>query len=190
MKLSILIPSTEDRNKMVFLLLEHLHNQIEKENVVADVEIITDIDNGEISVGAKRQRLIEKARGEYLIFIDSDDWVSDDYLKLIISAIGNNPDVVGFNGYMTHNGINREGFQISKDLSYITIKDAKGNNFYSRHTNHLCPIKREIALKIGYRDMKFQEDYDYAVRLKKSGLLKTEHFIDSELYHYKYVKNK
>lgn len=188
--LSILIPSTNDRNDMLYNLLDHLHYQLEEEKLEDKVEIITDIDNGEESIGNKRQRLIQKAKGEWICFIDSDDWVANDYIEWIFLAMKENPDVINFSGFMTTSGANRENFKIGKDFPYITIKDAHGRNEYYRYSNHLSIIKRIIALQIGYKNLRFAEDYDYAKRLKESGLIKTEYLIDAELYHYKYVKVK
>ena len=107
-----------------------------------------------------------------------------------MEAIKQKPDVISFNDYMTTKGTNRENFKIMKDLPYMTISDAHGRNEYLRYNNHLSPIKREIALKIGYKDMKFAEDFDYAKRLKVSGLIKTEYYINKDLYHYKYIPDK
>lgn len=188
--LSILIPSTRDRNEMLYVLLGHLHYQIDKEKLTDKVEIITDIDGGELSIGLKRQRLIEKSKGRYVVFIDSDDWVANDYIEEIFLAMPSSPDVINFSGYMTTDNANREEFRIGKDLPYITIQDAHGKNEYLRHSNHLSIIKRQIALQIGFKDLRFAEDYDYSLRLKNSQLIKTEIFIPTALYHYRYKKNK
>jgi len=188
--LSVLIPSTFDRNEMMMELVKSIYNQTIALDAGDEVEIITDVDDRETSIGSKRQRMIERASGEYVVFIDSDDEISDDYLLVILNAIKSNPDVISFNGWMTTNGRNRENFKIMKDLPYITIKDANGNSEYLRFCNHLCPIKKSIALKIGYRDMKFAEDFDYAKRLKESGLIQKEVYINNDLYHYKFIKDK
>jgi glycosyltransferase involved in cell wall biosynthesis len=189
--LSILIPTTPDREKVLYELLSELHNQIEKGGYDSFVEILVETDNKELSVGKKRQMLLEKARGKYVIFIDDDDEVSEDYLSSILEVIEkDNPDVIGFTGFMTTNGIKRENFKISRDFPYTTITDTFGNNEYLRFNNHISPIKREIALKVGFKDMVFGEDYDYAKRLKESGLVKTETYINKDLYHYKYIYKK
>lgn len=189
--LSVLIPTLPDRKDFLFDLLDELHYQMEQWNIENEVEIITDDEGKNLSIGAKRQRLLEKAKGEYITFIDDDDEVINDYLWVIILGIKNTkPDVVSFNGYMTTNGKGREKFKIRKNFPYITLQHADGKNEYLRCNNHLSPIKREIALKIGYKDLSFAEDYDYAKRLKESGLIKTEYYFDGDLYHYKYIPHK
>lgn len=178
MKLSILICTIPKRQYMLRVLLKELEKQ-----KTDQVEILTDNEKG--SIGAKRQRLIEKATGEYVVFIDDDDMVSKDYISSILFAIESKPDVVGFMGWITTNGRNKTNFKISKDCEYKTTP--KG---YERFNNHLSPVKREIALQIGYKDISWEEDYDYAVRLTNSGLIKTERFISKALYYYQYVTKK
>lgn len=146
------------------------------------VEILVDRDAGK--VGAKRQRLIEKAQGSYVVFIDDDDGVAPDYLSSIIPALGQY-DVVGFQGEISTNGRNVRLFTISKEHNY----EEKGNIYY-RYNNHLSPVRREIALQIGYKDMGHGEDFDYATRLKESGLIKTEKYIYKALYFYRYISRK
>lgn len=189
-KLSILIPSIFDRKEMLGKLLDDLYDQMLCEAATHEVEIITDVDDGILSIGKKRQGMIERAKGEYVVQVDDDDELPNYYIKEILKAMEENPDVIGFDGYMTTNGKNRENFKISKDLPYTSIWDAHGNKEYVRFNNHLSPIKREIALNIGFKDMRFGEDYDYAKRLKESGLVKTEVYIHKDMYHYKYIKNK
>ena len=189
-KLSILIPSTFDRKEMLGKLLDNLYDQMLFEAVTPQVEIITDVDDGTLSIGKKRQGMIEKARGEYIVQVDSDDELPNYYIKEILKSIEDNPDVIGFDGYMTTDSKNRENFKISKDLPYTTIWDAYGNKDHLRYNNHLSPIKRNIALKIGFKDMRFAEDYDYAKRLKESGLIKTEVYIHKDMYHYKFNSKK
>ena len=58
-----------------------------------DVEIINQ-ENGGLS--AARNAGVKKAKGEYLIFLDSDDYIEKDLLKKINDSIKDNPDVVRF----------------------------------------------------------------------------------------------
>lgn len=149
------------------------------------VEIIVNHHEND-SVGKKRNELLLQANNEYVVFIDDDDDISPLYIECIMAAIKYRPDVVGFNGFMTTNGDNPLQFKISKNCDYVT-HNMDGIRFFERCNNHLSPIKREIALAIGYKDMKAYEDFDYAIRLRDSGLIKTEVFINIELYHYQYA---
>lgn len=185
--LSVLIPTTHSRQELLYGLLSELHKQADELNIYNSIEIIVELDGGELTVGCKREILLEKAKGKYVVHIDDDDEISADYLKEIVKAIYTNCDVVGFEGYMTTSGSKRENFKISKNLPYMTVQDAYGNNEYLRFNNHLCPIKREIALQIGFKDVRIFEDYDYALRLKQSRLIKTETYIPKSLYHYRYI---
>lgn len=175
MKLSILIPSTYDRLDCTRALVSKLNSQIQE-----GVSITTKFDNRELSIGAKRQLMIEESDSEYIVFIDSDDWVSDDYISSILTALQSNPDSVGFKIKCEGTKFT-EGIVTNKFPKWATVKGV-----YQRTPYQKSPIKREIALAIGYKDLRFAEDADYSKRLKKSKLIKTEEFIDEYLYIYKY----
>lgn len=179
MILSILICTIPKRKIMFDRLFDSLSRQADG----SIVQIISDDQPG--TIGAKRQRLIESAKGDYVVFIDDDDLVTTDYVRVILNAIESRPDVIGFYGWITTNGKHQKQFKISKDCEYVDTPRR-----YDRFNNHLSPVKRSIALQIGYKDISWQEDYDYAVRLKESGLVKTEVFIPKSLYFYRYVTKK
>lgn len=181
MILSILICTIPKRRDLFYKLTLELRAQILA--CGAEVEILADNMGG--TIGAKRQRLLEKASGDYVAFIDDDDWIAEDYVSSIVKAAEFNTDVIGFLGWITTNGQQKKQFKISKYCEYKTTP--KG---YERFNNHLSPVKREIALQIGYKDISWEEDYDYAYRLHKSGLVKTENFIHKYLYFYRYVTKK
>ena len=145
------------------------------------IEILTHIDGGQKPVGQKRNELLLAAKGMYVAFIDDDDLICTTYMEEIQQALESLPDCVGFEGYMTTDGRDKKKFKISKAFDY-----AEDDKFYYRPINHLCPVKRDIALHIGYPNINCGEDYDYCMRLKKSGLLKKEVYIAKELYHYRF----
>ena len=88
-KLSILICSVQDRDREENLKnIEHeLKDQICKNYAENIVEILIEKDNREMSVGRKRNVLIDKAKGEYVCFIDDDDFISKDYLNIILDYL-------------------------------------------------------------------------------------------------------
>jgi len=177
-KLSILIPSTFDRLEMTQELVDFLEKQ-----KVPGVDITVKFDNKEISIGAKRQQMIEEAKGEYIVFIDSDDMVTEDYTSTLMGAIIGKPDCIGFDVECS----GTKGKTASVSNKWHSWGDLKGGYDYVRTPYHLTPIKREIALKIGYKDLRFAEDNDYSKRLKNSGLIKYEIYIGKVMYYYQYV---
>jgi len=177
--LSLLIPTLPQRRAMFERLTAELRSQIQ----AAQVEVEVLADNGIGTVGAKRQRLLEKSQGKYVCFVDDDDWVTPEYVHSLLKACSEGKDAVGFRGWMTTNGKKPEDFSISRVHEYT-----KRNGVYLRYNNHLTPVRREIALKVGFKDSSFGEDYDYATRLRP--FIKTETYIDKKLYHYRYITKK
>jgi len=74
MLLSLLICSLKDRQGYLERLMQILDPQLS--GIEDKVEVIVELDNGERSIGAKRNALLDKAKGEYLAFIDDDDIIS------------------------------------------------------------------------------------------------------------------
>lgn len=152
------------------------------QDVVKGVEILFEKDNKEISVGAKAQKLLERSRGEYVVYIDDDDMAPSYYVRMILEAMEQKPDCIGF----LINCTGTTGKTASASNIWEDWKDNEGGFDYVRTIYHKNPVKREIALRIGYKDMRFGEDYEYSKRLKQSGLLVNEVFIGEVMYEYRY----
>ena len=58
-----------------------------------DVKVINQKNQG---LSAARNRGVKEATGEYLLFIDSDDYIEKDLLKELAKSLKNNPDIVRF----------------------------------------------------------------------------------------------
>lgn len=177
-KLSILIRVAPVHELIVKDLIDHLMNQSNE-----SVEILIDFDK-EISSGKKAQWLLEQAKGEYIVFVDADDWVPGYYVSEILKAIKTNPDCIATNGNMTTNGENDIKWFLSKDFENQTRYSPIGEKYYLRKTNHISPVRRELALKVGFPDISNAEDKDYSERLNQ--YLKTEVKIDLPMYHYRF----
>lgn len=181
-KLSILIPSTFNRQLITDLLVGNVQNQINDLGVSHQVNIITDIDNKEASIGAKRQRMLLAAKGEYVVSIDSDDAIMTDYLAEIWRGIKEQPDCITFE--ISCSGIKGKRANVSN--KYSDWMDNVDGFDYVRLPYHKTPIKRNLALEIGFLDLRFGEDYDFSRRLKESKLIQSEYHIEKPLYHYQY----
>jgi glycosyltransferase involved in cell wall biosynthesis len=180
--LSILIPSTTDRKEMTDKLYHYLQAQVLFSNLDEKVEIIVDMDNKEVSIGAKRQRMIEKAKGKYVVQIDSDDWIPDDYLQVIIPELQKDPDCIGHRIECS----GTPGTTESVSSAYEKWCEKQHGFDYIRTPYPKVPIKRDICLAVGYKDQRYGEDHNFAIRLKQSGLIHSEIYIDQVLYFYRY----
>ena len=148
------------------------------------LEIIINEDNGEKTIGTKRNEIIRKSSGEYFCFIDDDDIISDNYFELIFDAFKENPDGVGFKGMYYEKEFSKMVFEHNFDNK----THFKNHNIQKRPLNHLKPIKTELVRKIPYKEINYGEDLDFGNRVKN--LLKSGKFINYILYHYLYDPQK
>lgn len=185
--LSILICTMYSRDSYFQRLLVKLREQ---EN--SDIEIHYEIDDGTMSIGEKRNKLLDKSNGKYIAFIDDDDMVADDYIKLVLDAINKSePDVIGIHLLMTVDGQNEERTYHSLKYDHWYDEpdpDRNGKRRYFRNPNHLNPVKREHAMKTRFPSIDFGEDKKYSENLLP--YLKTEEYIESPIYYYEYRSTK
>jgi glycosyltransferase involved in cell wall biosynthesis len=181
-ELSILILTLPTRIDLYSRLIKSLNQQVIENNLMHRVQILTLGDTKEISVGEKRNILLNKSIGRYVCFIDDDDVIATNYLSVIMSALDSNADVITFCGDYVENEI-RTPFSISM----VHRGNYNHTNMFYRLPNHLCPVKREIALSCQFTDKNFGEDSDYAEKI--NNYLKNEFHIQEKLYFYMYDSN-
>jgi glycosyltransferase involved in cell wall biosynthesis len=183
MILSILIPTLPNEYAFLKRLMAVLRPQVER--YPGQIEILLDDRGKSVTTGEKRNYLIKQSIGEYVVFIDTDDLVPIYYIDEIMKAAKKDSDCITFRGFMTTDGKNREPFVLRMSESY----EKRGNTYY-RWPNHIVPIKRQIAAAILFPNKTFGEDYAWSKKINDMGLIKTETFIDKEMYHYDYRKKK
>lgn len=182
--LSILIPTLESRGNMLSKCLDSLNHKDYKDKV----EILLEFDNKECSIGEKRNLLLNRAKGDYVCFIDDDDIVSKNYLKNIFEGIKKEVDCCSLRGVITFDGQNPKLFEHS--IRYSDYKTTENLITYERYPNHLNCIKSSIAKQFVFPNINHGEDSDWAYKINQSGLIKSEHYIDEVMYHYKFITNK
>lgn len=178
--LSICICSIVTRRHFLDRLLEIISPQL-----CDRVELLMAIDSGEESIGSKRQRLLEAARGDYVVSIDDDDTITTDYVAEILAAIARTPDVDAITFRATRyadgdfDGVTHYSMTHTGNRSWQRTDAGK---LYMRWPQHITPIRRQLALEIGFVDIDFGEDAAFAEDLRP--LLRSEQHIPKVLYTY------
>ncbi len=180
--LSILIATMESRLPLYTRLREELARQSAAPGAGAAVEIRALSDDGIEALGAKRNQLMDRARGRFLVFVDDDDRVSPDYVRIILAAIRENPaaDCISHAGEITFCG--RHPRKLVHSIRYTDWYECRGE--YVRPPCHITPIRSEIARHYRFADVDYAEDMDWALRMSRDGALRQEVLLDTVLYHY------
>ena len=180
--LSILICTIPERKSMFIEILNRL--TLLKQKTSLTVEVLFD-GKMDLSVGKKRNNLLDRAIGTYCCFVDDDDKVTDDYYSVIEDS-KLEYDCISLNGMMYNDGKSHLPFFHSlKYTSWIDTESA-----YYRNPNHLNPMKTSIARQIRFTDKNYGEDRDFSKALLESGLLQTEYEHDKLQYLYMFIKDK
>lgn len=204
--LSILIPTTYDRALFLDKLNYQINSQIgpsSKFDLLAsreylelsvttynDVEVIVYFDKKQHSIGSKRNELLDRSNGKYIAFIDDDDRISDDYFNLLIPGLEKGVDCCSLKGIITEDGQNPLLFEHSIKYNEYKTNPEGIPVRYERYPNHLNAIRSDIARQFKFPEKNHGEDTDWATQIFKSGLLKTEYYIDEVLYYYDYRSKK
>lgn len=180
MRLSVLVPSVSSRyDTFARNIQAQLFEQYERlsEQQKQQVEIIVLTDTKSMMLGDKRNKMLELAQGEYVAFVDDDDRVEPDYIEALLGNCF---------------GVDAVTFAVSVSLDgappkpcFYSIKHKRDANLpdrYLRIPNHICAVKRTLALQARFPSKLCGEDSEYAKRLLP--LLRTERRIERVLYHY------
>lgn len=177
-KLSILVPTVPSRIDNYFpRIINQLNKQVGDRK---DIEIIGLFDNKRKTTGSKRQDLLNIARGEYVVFVDDDDRVSDNYISSIMEAIQINPgvDCIVFHASIRINGGASRICKFSIAYDYQNLP----NGEMLRKPSHIMVWRAAIAKKHAFADMVHGEDVNWVNRAIRD--INTQHCIDRVLYHY------
>lgn len=165
-ELSVLIPTTPRRRARLERLVAVLDDDLRRINprsrrrVEIMIESDAHVDDGGPPIGARRQRLLERARGEYVCFIDDDDYVSAGYLDRALFSARGDPDVLpldvrAFLGDgawwdYEHSARHGTGWREAPIGRFLEDRAGRARLRGVRYPNHLNVIRRTIALAQGF----------------------------------------
>ncbi len=129
-------------------------------------------------VSSARNYGLNKARGEYISFIDSDDFISENYVESIMELIDNNIDMIAL-GHLRYNEISKTSVVVkhnftnktytSNELKQIIIDDGRFNGFTVASACAVCfrmSILRENNIL-----------FDETVKYNEDGLFTSEYVL-------------
>ena len=158
------------------------------------IKYINNIENRGVS--ASRNIGLENATGDYVMFVDSDDWVDYNYCEYLLKELIKNDAQIAISGFWYHNKIN--GLEPQRNIfNYKNSIDIKLKNdvieLYSKW--HFSALWNKIFIKsiIDKNKIKFNENIsigedmrfsiDYVKCMSKNKII----VINTPLYHYIHI---
>lgn len=162
--LSILVCGTERRLvETTTPLLADLYARVRDGGY--PIEILALIDNYTQSIGQKRNALLDLARGDYVSFVDDDDWLAPEYFPVVCAAL-------------------REQQPIDLLVYGMVDQDSGKVHFRSRHSGaefHTCVLRRALITRTQARfpDLSYGQDALWSDRVREA--IEHEVILDREV---------
>ncbi len=138
-------------------------------------------------VSSARNLGLEVAEGEYIAFVDADDWVEPDYIEKLLSAIEMNAEMAICNICYDY------GEDSNSDLTGSNLKKVEYNKsevykelLYSKEIGgFLCNklFKKKFITKRLDESLHYSEDYVFVAEYCRQ--ITKAIYLDSKLYHYR-----
>lgn len=175
--LDICICNIPHRDATLYPLLAELDRQ-----VVPGVGVIVFRDNLQATYGGKIAAMWDASQADYVCCVDDDDMIAPDYVARVMDALESRPDYVGFKVRYTHNGdlqkpvIHSLRFGCWETREQCIVRDISEKN----------PMRRDLALLSGWEGQ-YAAEARWAAGIRETGKVKTEVFIDDDMYYYQFV---
>lgn len=147
------------------------------------------------SQGTRRNEGMKHAKGDYIYFVDSDDWIEADTIeKLVEQAIETDVDLVRFNGTVFYEGGSAPEKEGSYDFSHV-LEDKQvytGEELLEKNRRSfsaspcLYLLKREVIeeYNLHFLEGVLHEDEYFTTRLFVS--VKNMSYLNEDFYHRRY----
>lgn len=178
---------------------DNSYNICKKYEIVDKRIKIYEKENGGVS--STRNLGLDKATGEYVMFVDPDDWMENDAIQLSISKMEScGADVLQFNYKKIYEDISNkennisinEGFFDKNDCIFSCISELYGKEKLKREFGQIRTVWGKIYKKEKIKDIRFLEDIyifeDGIFNLFVFSNVEKIYFWDKKLYNYRIQK--
>lgn len=172
----ILIPTIPHRHAKLCGLLEALAPQVRPGFTVRVMR--DNLQRIAIDSYAKWQDLQELSTAEYTSFAGDDDTFAPDFIPRVMEALQSRPDYVGFR-------VRFPPWDCQHSLRYNSW--GTDRNLMYRDLVHQNPIRRDLALLSRWETVSLDQDEKWAERLRATGKVRTEVWIEEPMYYYQPV---
>lgn len=134
-----------------------------------------------------RSNGIKIAKGKYFMFVDSDDWLEENAVEILVNKINKyNCDIVKFNGITEPTKKLKNSYGIDKD-KFVNKKEILKLLFTTKTINNMCfsIYKNELFNNLKYQNIKLSNCEDLLINMKVYPIAKKVVFIKDILYHYR-----
>ena len=164
--LSILMPTTPERHEMFTRLFNEVHRQVEYTHTthpsLGSVEILVDSSprflDGGLSVGKKRESLVQRASGKYLCFLDSDESIAPNYVETLVRLCYKDQDVCTFQAMVK---LSSFWALVDMRLTYKVNDQITPDHSVRRPPWHICPVRSVFAKLHKFSDKSNAEDFEW-----------------------------
>lgn len=185
--LSILIPSIPERSLKCDILKGKLHAQINEfmkfHKTIGSVEVLIDnskrfLDGG-LSIGKKRQALVQRASGKYLCFLDDDETIAPNYIETLMRLCHEGHDICTFRAMVK---LSNMWGVVNMSLNNLENEQLHPDGIVQRPPWHMCPVRSVYAKMFEFPDLNNAEDFVWMEQVLKC--CKTESHTDKIIFQY------
>jgi hypothetical protein len=184
MKLSILICTVEERKEQFNKLFNRIVSLVVDFN---GVEVLYndapryDLPGG-LTVGEKRQALIDKAKGKYIMFVDDDDDIYGHFITDLYPLLEQDVDVINAK---VQSYIDGKSHIINQSIYFDSEQLQDGET--KRYPSVMSVWNRELTNKAKFKPLNNGEDFDWTKQMNPQSEIK----VDSiwQIYNYSSINN-
>lgn len=176
---TIMIPTIPGRERSLQTLITQIRTLSQQICPQLRVSIRLGFDDRKITIGAKRDQMLQAAEGRYMSFIDDDDTITPAYFEDAAACIQGRFDCMRLRGQISR-------WTFTHSIATKVTDPMANETTFLRPPNHLNVMKADVAKLFRFVDASSGEDLEWTIRLARTGYNQREYQSDPTRIHYIY----